>query len=379
MKGTCIYVDGGMGHYVPAKTVKKELEEKGLKMDIQEFFSLLDIEWLGKINKYFWRTMLKNSKLENKISSYNDKSNGMVFAVKYGIKHCSSILISYIERMHPDFFFTTHPYAGTVISEILKAKNIDIPVYYFATDVFSAPIAAICNSLRRFYISTEEGREIVIKMGMMPEKVVLSPFPLQQRVQDAERLTKKKARKKLGIREDVFTIQFNLGGEGVGSIEVLKALSKENLNLQILVVGGVDNEMEKRIEEIASTLPPNIKLICAGFIENVYDYLAASDIIVGRAGINTLVEAFYARRPFLITELVYTVMNSADYVEKYNVGWNCNRNPEKQINTILRLINNPEELDEIDRNFDSIPIRFSASELADMLIKDVRDYQEENH
>ena len=197
MKGTCIYVDGGMGHYVPAKTVKKELEEKGLEMDIQEFFSLLDIEWLGKINKYFWRTMLKNSKLENKISSYNDKSNGMDLAVKYGIKHCSSILISYIERMHPDFFFTTHPYAGTVISEILKAKNIDIPVYYFATDVFSAPIAAICNSLRRFYISTEEGREIVIKMGMMPEKVVLSPFPLQQRVQDAERLTKKKARKKL--------------------------------------------------------------------------------------------------------------------------------------------------------------------------------------
>ena len=262
---------------------------------------------------------------------------------------------------------------------IEKAKEIRIPVYYFATDVFSAPIAAISNDLRRFYIATEEGRDIVVGMGMQPEKVTISPFPLQQCVQNVRNLDKKETRRKLNLEEDVFTMQFNLGGEGLGSLEILKELRKCQEKAQVIVVGGIDDEMRKRIEAIERSLPDNVALKCVGFIKNVNEYLAASDILVGRAGINTLLEAFYARKPFLITELVYTVMSSADYVEKYKLGWNCNRNPEKQVDIIIDLIEHPGKLKEMDRNFDNIPIEFSASRLTDMILKDTEDYQKENH
>ena len=379
MVGVCVYVDGGMGHFIPAMTIKTELENMGHKATIEEFFNLLDIEWIGKLNKLFWRAMLKNSKVENTISRHNDKSKAMDLAVRYGIFHCSKTLISYIEKTKPDFFFTTHPYAGTIISAILKAKNINIPVYYFATDVFSAPIAAISNNLRRFYISTKEGKDIVIRMGMNPEKVTISPFPLQQCVQNVRELSKNEIRRKLNLEEDVFTMQFNLGGEGLGSLEVLKELKNCKEKAQVVVVGGIDDDMRKKIEAIEKNLPKNVSMKCVGFIKNVDEYLAASDIIVGRAGINTLLEAFYARKPFLITELVYTVMSSASYVEKYKVGWDCNRNPEKQISIITELIENPEKLSEIDKNFDNIPIVFSAGKLAEMIIKDTEDYKRENH
>ena len=379
MVGVCVYVDGGMGHFIPARTIQNELEKMGHEAHLEEFFNLLEIEWIGKLNKMFWRAMLKNSKMENTISRHNDKSNAMDLAVKYGIWHCSKTLMEYIGKTKPDFFFTTHPYAGTIISAILKAKEIRIPVYYFATDVFSAPIAAISNDLRRFYIATEEGRDIVVGMGMQPEKVIISPFPLQQCVQNVRNLDKKETRRKLNLEEDVFTMQFNLGGEGLGSLEILKELRKCQEKAQVIVVGGIDDEMRKRIEAIERSLPDNVALKCVGFIKNVNEYLAASDILVGRAGINTLLEAFYARKPFLITELVYTVMSSADYVEKYKLGWNCNRNPEKQVDIIIDLIEHPGKLKEMDRNFDNIPIEFSASRLTDMILKDTEDYQKENH
>lgn len=380
MVGCCVYVDGGKGHYVPALTIKTELERMGYQARLEEFFSLLDIKFIGKINKFFWRTMLRNSKIENSISSHNDHSNAMDTAVKYGILKCTKTLMQYIKEVKPDFFFTTHPYAGTIISAILKNSQCSIPVYYFATDVFSAPVASISNDLRRFYISTEEGKKLVIEMGMEPEKVVLAPFPLQQVVKESPKLTKAEARKRLGLKENDFTIQFNLGGEGLGSIEVLKELEKcRDSSIQIIVIGGMDAEMSKRIDALKKILPDNISLKSMGFVKNVNEFLAASDIIVGRAGINTLLEAFYARRPFLITELVYTVMNSADYVEKYKVGWNCNRNPEKQIEIISDLVKHPEKLIEIDRNFDSIPIEFDANHLARMIIDDVTAYNKENH
>ena len=81
-----------------------------------------------------------------------------------------------------------------------------------------------------------------------------------------------------------------------------------------------------------------------GFVKNVSEYLAASDIVAGRAGINTIVEAMYAHRPFLITDLVYTVIPSAEYVEKYHVGWNASEDTQKQLSIILDLASHPEKL-----------------------------------
>ena len=179
MKGLCVYVDGGKGHYVPAKAVTEALCDMGVETHLEEFFSYLDTKWVGKINKFYWRQMLRMPDLERKLSKHNDAdSNGMELAVSVARKCCLKRLLHNLDSFRPDFIFTTHPYASTILPEMLYSASIDIPVYYFATDVFSAPVATICDKLRRFYISTEEGRARVIKMGQAPETVVLSPFPL---------------------------------------------------------------------------------------------------------------------------------------------------------------------------------------------------------
>lgn len=375
MKGLCVYVDGGKGHYVPAVTIKTAMEELGHEMYLEEFFDFLDIRWLGKINKFFWRQMLRHSKLENKVSRHNDQSNGMEFAVRFGIKHCMRCLRSYLDERPVDFIFCTHPYASTVLSEMLSKEEINIPVYYFATDVFSAPKASICNKLRKFFISTEEGANTVIGMGQDKDSVVVCPFPLQQNLAMSPRYTKKEARYKLGLSEELFTIQFNLGGEGLGSLDVIDAIAKTGIPMQVVVIGGIDNKMRKRFDLLKKRLPDNVSLVIAGFVKNVNEYMYAADVIVGRAGINTLLEAFYSRRPFLITELVYTVMASADYVVKYEVGWNCNRDRNAQLDVLDKCLSDSAYFSGLDKNFDSIPIEFSASGLAKLIEADVMEYK----
>ena len=199
MKGLCVYVDGGKGHYVPAKAVMESLNEMGVETHLEEFFSYLDIKWIGKINKFYWRSMLRMPGLERKLSKHNDAdSNGMELAVNMARKLCTKKLLSRLDEFRPDFIFATHPYASTILPEMLYSAGINIPVYYFATDVFSAPVATICDKLRRFYIVTEEGKERVLKMGQKPDTVVLSPFPLQKSVAKGKSYRKKK----LGINWD---------------------------------------------------------------------------------------------------------------------------------------------------------------------------------
>lgn len=372
MRGLCIYVDGGKGHYVPAKAVQEELQAMGIDTVLEEFFDYLDIRWMGRINKSFWRTMLRMPALERHISKFNDSdSNGMEWAIKFADKHCTRMLQANLEEFRPDFVFATHPYASTVLSEMFDYLGIDIPVYYFATDVFSAPVAAVCDKLRRFYISTEEGVEVVRSMGQARNTIELAPFPLQRSVADVRKLDKKATRKKLGLDEDLFTLQINLGGEGLGSLYLLESLIKKNIPMQIVILGGMDKNMSKKINGIIDkSRNTDVRVYCKGFVNNVDEYLAASDIIAGRAGINTIVEAMYAHRPFLITELVYTVIPSADYVEKYKVGWNCTGKRKESVEIVLDYAEHPEKLAELDANFNSIPIEFSARHLAEKVASD---------
>ena len=380
MRGLCVYVDGGKGHYVPAKAVQEELQAMGIDTVLEEFFDYLDIRWMGRINKSFWRTMLRMPALERHISKFNDSdSNGMEWAIKFADKHCTRMLQANLEEFRPDFVFATHPYASTVLSEMFDYLGIDIPVYYFATDVFSAPVAAVCDKLRRFYISTEEGVEVVRSMGQARNTIELAPFPLQRSVADVRKLDKKGTRKKLGLDADLFTLQINLGGEGLGSLYLLESLIKKNIPMQIVILGGMDKNMSKKINGIIDKSGnTDVKVYCKGFVNNVDEYLAASDIIAGRAGINTIVEAMYAHRPFLITELVYTVIPSADYVEKYKVGWNCTGKRKESVEIVLDYAEHLEKLAELDANFNGIPIEFSARHLAEKVASDAIYKHSEN-
>ena len=222
------------------------------------------------------------------------------------------------------------------------------------------------------YIATEEGCQSAIEGGQNPDTVRLCPFPLQASCFESSRLTKSEARSKLSLKQDIFTLQVNFGGEGVGATSLLKALKDIKVPIQVLIIGGIEDRTKQELEKIISDYPDNITAHLIGFVSNVNDYLMASDMLAGRSGINTLVEAFYFRRPFLITELVYTVISSAAYVEKYKVGWNAAADVEKQIEVIKQIASRPALLDEIDKNFDKIPIRYSARELAKMIIEDCR-------
>ena len=125
MKGLCIYVDGGKGHFVPAKAVEEELIKMKIETDFQEFFQFLDILWLGKINKTIWRQMLKMPKIEKHFSKFSDaKSNGMKLAISFGKRCCTKTLVKYLNTKKIDFIFATHPYCSTVLSEKIGRAHV---------------------------------------------------------------------------------------------------------------------------------------------------------------------------------------------------------------------------------------------------------------
>lgn len=371
MRFLVLYVDGGKGHYVPAKAVTEQLEAMGHEVVMENFFTFMKLDTMGKINKKAWKTMLKHTGFENKFSKGTDQDTGKItgFAKLVNIIRKKRFRKK-INSFRPDMVFTTHPYPEIVVSEMMKWNGFDIPVSYYATDVFSVPVSTISDKISRFYVSTEEGVESARSQGQPAGSLRLCPFPLQANLKDSPVLSKAEARKRLGLAEDVFTLQLNFGGEGVGSFALLKALKDIGRKMQVVVLGAFDDRTRARLQQIADDMPAEVDVRVVGFVSNVNEYLAACDVIAGRAGINTIVEAFFLRRPFLITELVYTVMASADYVVSHKVGWNANGDVEKQVEALKSCVDGPKVLEDFNRNFDALPITYDAKGLAEMLVED---------
>ena len=372
----CVYVDGGKGHYIPAKAVQEQLKPMGHDAVMVDFFELLGLRLAGRINKYVWRKLLEHSNYEMRFSKRNDQNtNEIAFVARILRVIRMRRFRKMVEHYRPDMIFTTHPYPDYFLSELAHHGRIDVPVTYYATDVFSVPMSAICNHLWAMYVSTQEGYDCALERGQRKDTLQLCPFPLQASCRESGRMSKREARRLLGLKEDVFTLQVNFGGEGVGATDLLAALKDIHTPMQVLVVGGIEGRTQADLEKIIKVLPDNIDVRIVGFVSNVNDYLLSCDIIAGRSGINTLVEAFYLRRPFLITELVYTVIASADYVEKYRVGWNADHDVAKQVEIIRQYSSCPTLLDEMDRNFDAIPIEYDAKGLAKMIVDDALSYR----
>ena len=373
----CVYEEGGKGHYIPAKAVAEQLEAFGHNVTLIEFFNLINIRIANPINVKVWRRMLKNTERENKFSMRNDQNTNLIKSVSSMLNIVRRLRFrKIIKEYSPDMIFTTHPYAGYFLAELANATKTSVPVSYYATDAFSVPMSAINNNLYALYVPTEEGKESAIRRGQDVSKVRLCPFPLQANCKSSPRYTKQEARAKLGLKKDVFTLQLNFGGEGLGSYALLEKLGEISSPMQVILIGGMKGKTIRELEEITAKLPNNIDVHIPGFVTNVSEYVLASDIIAGRSGINTLVECFYLHRPFLITELVYTVIPSADYVEKHRVGWNRSNDVEGQLDILKKYVKSPALLDEMDKNFNMLPISYDAAGLAEMVVEDAITFKE---
>ena len=67
---------------------------------------------------------------------------------------------------------------------------------------------------------------------------------------------------------------------------------------QAVVICGHNEELAKQMEELKATLKIDLKVL--GFVDNVYDFMEVSDILISKAGGITVTEAMAKELPVII-------------------------------------------------------------------------------
>jgi processive 1,2-diacylglycerol beta-glucosyltransferase len=150
----------------------------------------------------------------------------------------------------------------------------------------------------------------------------------------------------------------------------MKALVKQKLDWQVIVLGKMCKKTEKKFNDFKEK-HPTFSLVTPGFVNNVGLYIVACDVQLGKTGGNAFLESLYLHRPFLMSDLLYSSTSYLEFMKEYKVGWGEN-NIKKQIAILKQFFGNTEEQEEMERTMSSLPISFDVPAFVDQIVEDYR-------
>jgi len=373
MKIALLYVDAGKGHITPAKALSDAFEELGHDTVVDnlllEVCNAPAINWISKHN---WRMLLHYPRLEEYVNPKTDShANARRTRFLATHSHAPKDFNRWYKKNQPDCIVVAHFLAANLIKPIVDHLGLIIPVFEYYADVFFTPNIGISDDLDKLYICTKLGKELTIAQGQPEETISICPFPLKKSMRDLKTLSKAEARKKLGL-EDKFTVLLNLGGEGIGKVDFLEEVQQRGLDWQVIAVGTLSKSTAIHYTNFKEK-HPGFVLHTPGFVDNIQDYIFASDVQAGKAGANSLMESLYLKRPFLVSNLLYAALPTKEFMQRHKVGWTEDSVPE-QVSIFQAYDKDKQEQEAMQQRFGKLPLSFDTLAFAEMILEDSKAF-----
>ena len=226
-------------------------------------------------------------------------------------------LRQYVAELRPDVVVCTHAFPCGVMAEYKREFADAPPVVGIVTDFVVHPFW-IHRNIDKYAVATTAMRQTLVSRGVAPNRVVVTGIPIDSRF--AQATTKRRARSRIGVAQDMTTLLLMGGGLGIGPLEnALVAIDRLRAPVQIVVVVGKNKSLERRLRAAAKNLHHRAKVV--GFVENVYDYMRAADILISKPGGLTSSEALVCELPFvMLRPLPGQEERNTRYLEERGVG-----------------------------------------------------------
>lgn len=245
-------------------------------------------------HKDFWRWALEQpwrARLGQQILDQYPWTTNQVHKVM--LRKFAKVAAERLKQDPPALVVVNHPWLCVALTMSQRRYGLPVPVVTFQTSTFDTSSLWAEPKAERIVLGGQRARDKLVAMGVPEDNIDVVGYPLKQAVLHAK--SKQEARASLDLPER-FTCLLVLGGEGVGGDPegIIAALEGLALPLDIVVICGRNASLKEKLEaRAADHLHP------IGFTERMADYLAASDVVIGKTGATAVFEALAVGRPVL--------------------------------------------------------------------------------
>lgn len=204
-----------------------------------------------------------------------------------------------LAETRPDLVVSVHPLANPLLVRARPQVNARLPMAVVYTDLVVVHPGWRYPGFQLYTAASKPAWEEFVRHGLPPDRVILAGLPVDIRFA-LNRLTPAQARENLGLEPDRFTLLVVGGAEGVGKIgRVVKVARQACPDGQILVVCGRNLALYRRL---AARTDPLMRVY--GFVENIWELMAAADVILTKAGPMTIGEGLAAGKPLVFISYI---------------------------------------------------------------------------
>ncbi len=351
-KKTIAIFTAPQGHFSIAQAIKEKLQDDYKIVVFEDRDSLFDIyvpfyQFFPAANTIPFsiaNSAAKRQKIKKMIQT--------VFYYRYKDK-----IEAFLEEHQPHVCISTHFIYNSNL--ITQKKVANIPFLNVITDPRTISPFIISSEATTNVCFDDDVAVVVKKLEPSTHTEVTGWFVREQFEkmlsvesdfkQPTEQKIKETARKKLNINPDLFTILITSGSEGTNMVlKLLPALFNEKKAVQVVVACGANKKLFSVVssfEKILTQTNRPVSIIPIEFSNEIDTYMRASDIVVGKAGPNTIFESIACRRPFFaITHIAGQEDGNLDLIRELNIGF-VEEKPMRAQKLLRSIIKNPAQLE----------------------------------
>jgi processive 1,2-diacylglycerol beta-glucosyltransferase len=250
-------------------------------------------------------------------------------------------MIRLLKRVQAELCVATHFLPAEIIAWLIAKKKLRAHNAIVVTD-YDVHAMWLCRTVDRYYVAIDEAAEYLARIGVPREKLRVTGIPIDPLF--AAPANRAEVRKHLGLDADATIILIAAGGYGIGPVEQLVSdLLASGQPWQVVAIAGKSEKTKKRLEELAKKagkLPAGSPRLCPiGFTTEMDKYMAAADLLVGKAGGLTTSEALARALPMALIEPIPGQEDrNADHLLEAGAAIRCNNLPAAawKISSLLR-------------------------------------------
>ena len=232
-----------------------------------------------------------------------------------------------LRRFNPTIVVCTHFTPAAVLSWLVEKGESDLKPTVVVTDLDCHAMWLI-RHYQRYFVARTETKRYLTRIGVPESKVDVTGIPIDPLFEKP--LDKIAVRHKFGLDPNRFTILVSAGGYGVGPVEsIISELLQVGQNAQVVAIAGRSAELKDRLEKLKSAESNSGgKLTVVGYTTEMDQYMAAADILIGKAGGLTTSEALARGLPIcIVNPIPGQEERNSDHLLEEGAAIRCNNLP----------------------------------------------------
>jgi processive 1,2-diacylglycerol beta-glucosyltransferase len=215
-----------------------------------------------------------------------------------------------VEHYKPDAIICTHFLPLNLLAREKRKGRLEALLYCVVTD-YTGHVFWVDPIVDGYFVATPETGEMLIRRGIPPESITVTGIPVDPAIAQPKDPAELRQTYDLN-REPVITLMG--GGLNIDRVEQMVAgLLERNLGGTLVVAAGRNGKLQEAMKHLPSSV--TLELRTLGFINYLDDLVAASDLVITKAGGLIVSEVMARQTPMVVIDPIPGQEEwNADYV-----------------------------------------------------------------